>query len=105
MSAIALELALIVFLLIINGIFSMSEMAVVSARKTRLQHRAEEGDAGARAALDLAAHPTNFLSTVQFGITLVGVLAGAFGGAGIAEALAAQFEGVSWLGPYAEPVA
>ena len=105
MSYIALELSIILLLLVINGVFAMSEMAVVAARKTRLEHRAEEGDAGARAALDLAAHPTNFLSTVQFGITLVGVLAGAFGGAGISEALAASFADVPWLAPYAEPVA
>src|SRR5215207_3753755 len=105
MSAIALELALIVFLLIINGIFSMSEMAVVSARKTRLQHRAEEGDAGARAALDLAANPSNFLSTVQVGITLVGVLAGAFGGARISQVLAEMLRDVRWVGSHAEPVA
>jgi len=105
MSAIALELALIVFLLIINGIFSMSEMAVVSARKTRLQHRAEEGDAGARAALDLAANPSNFLSTVQVGITLVGVLAGAFGGARISEVLAESLRNVRFIGPYADSVA
>ena len=105
MSGIALEIALIFLLLVINGVFSMSEMAVVSARKTRLQHRAENGDAGARAALDLAANPTNFLSTVQFGITLVGVLAGAFGGAGIAEALASYLRDLRWIGPHAEPVA
>jgi putative hemolysin len=105
MSGIAFELALILLLLVINGVFSMSEMAVVSARKTRLQHRAEDGDAGARAALDLAANPTNFLSTVQVGITLVGVLAGAFGGAGIAEALANYLRDVRWIGPHAQPVA
>lgn len=105
MPGIALELALILLLLVINGVFSMSEMAVVSARKTRLQHRAETGDAGARAALDLAANPTNFLSTVQVGITLVGVLAGAFGGAGIAEALANHLRNVRWIGAHAEPVA
>ena len=105
MSGIAFEIALILLLLVINGVFSMSEMAVVSARKTRLQHRAEGGDAGARAALDLAANPTNFLSTVQFGITLVGVLAGAFGGAGIAEALAVYLRDVRFIGPHAQPVA
>src|SRR5215210_2391288 len=105
MSAIALELAVILLLLLINGIFAMSEMAVVSARKTRLQHRAESGDAGARAALELAANPTAFLSTVQVGITLVGVLAGAFGGAGISQVLAAMLRDVRWVGPHAEPVA
>jgi putative hemolysin len=105
MSAIALELAAILLLLLVNGIFAMSEMAVVSARKTRLQHRAEGGDAGARAALDLAANPTNFLSTVQVGITLVGVLAGAFGGAHISDVLAESLRDVRWIGPHAEPVA
>jgi putative hemolysin len=105
MSAIALELAAILLLLVVNGIFAMSEMAVVSARRTRLQHRADSGDAGARAALDLAANPTNFLSTVQVGITLVGVLAGAFGGARISDVLAESLRDVRWIGPHAEPVA
>jgi putative hemolysin len=105
MSSITTELFVILLLLVLNGVFAMSEMAVVAARKTRLEQRAEDGDAGARAALDLAAHPTNFLSTVQVGITLVGVLAGAFGGARIAEALAARFATVPWLAPYAHPVA
>ena len=105
MSGIAVEIAVILFLLLINGLFSMSEMAVVSARKTRLEHRAEQGDGGARAALDLAAQPTNFLSTVQMGITLVGVLAGAFGGAGLSELLAGALADVPRIGPYAEPIA
>src|SRR5690349_3587684 len=97
MSAILTEVLIIFVLLLVNGIFAMSEMAVVAARKVRLEHRAEEGDAGARAALELAAHPASFLSTVQVGITLVGVLAGAFGGASIAEQLAVQLETVPWL--------
>lgn len=105
MRAIATDILLILLLLLVNGVFSMSEMAVVAARRTRLEHRAEEGDAGAAAALDLAAHPTGFLSTVQVGITLVGVLAGAFGGAGIAEVLALSLRDVPWLAPYATPVA
>jgi putative hemolysin len=102
MSAILTEVLIIFVLLLINGVFAMSELAVVAARKTRLEHRAEEGDAGARAALELAAHPASFLSTVQVGITLVGVLAGAFGGASIAEQLAVRFEQVPWLAPHAE---
>ena len=105
MSGIALEVAVILLLLIVNGVFAMSEMAVVAARRTRLEHRAEAGDKGAAAALDISAHPTNFLSTVQVGITLIGVLAGAFGGAGISEVLAARFAGVAWLAPYADQVA
>ncbi|HEX3156931.1 MAG TPA: CNNM domain-containing protein, partial [Gemmatimonadaceae bacterium] len=64
MSVILLEIAAIVALLCLNGVFSMSEMALMTARKTRLEHRAEDGDAGAGAALALAAHPTSFLSTV-----------------------------------------
>lgn len=102
MASILTEVAIIFVLLLINGVFAMSELAVVAARKVRLEHRAEEGDAGAKAALELAAHPTTFLSTVQVGITLVGVLAGAFGGASIAEQLAERFETVPWLAPHAE---
>ena len=102
MSAILSEVVIIFVLLLINGVFAMSEMAVVAARKVRLEYRAEAGDAGARAALELSAHPANFLSTVQVGITLVGVLAGAFGGARIAEQLAARFETVPWLAAHAE---
>ncbi len=105
MAGIALDVVVILLLLIVNGLFSMSEMALVSARKTRLEHRAEDGDAGARAALELASHPTNFLSTVQVGITLVGVLAGAFGGIGISEVLADAIRDVRWLGTYADPIA
>ena len=87
MLGIALELTVILLLLLIDGVFSMSETALVSARRTRLEHRAEEGDRGALAPLDLAAHPTNFLSTVQVGITLVAGLAGACGGARSARRL------------------
>jgi putative hemolysin len=106
MQSIVTEVVLILLLLVVNGVFSMSELALMTAKRSRLEHRAdEEGDAGARAALDLAAHPTAFLSTVQVGITLVGVLAGAFGGAGIAEVLAEQLRGVAWLAPRADSVA
>ena len=75
---------LILVLILFNGVLAMSEIAVVSARKARLRQRADEGDAGAATALDLADEPTRFLSTVQIGITLVGIFAGAFGGATIA---------------------
>ena len=64
-------------LILANGLFSMSEFAIVSARRHRLQALAEEGNAGAAAALDLAAEPNRFLSTVQIGITVIGVLSGA----------------------------
>ena len=83
----------------------MSEIAVVAARKVRLQQRAEEGDEGAKRALALAHDPNRFLSTVQFGITLVGVLAGAYGGARIAAKLAVPIAAVPQLAPYAEGIA
>jgi putative hemolysin len=102
MGDITFEIIFIVVLLIANGIFSMSEMAVVSARKARLQKRAEDGDKGAAAALALANNPGSFLSTVQIGITLVGILAGAFGGATIAEKLAPSLKRFPVLEPYAD---
>src|SRR5215213_1107664 len=105
MSLIAFEVLLIFVLLILNGIFSMSELAVVSARRIRLQQSAENGSKGAKAALELAENPSSFLSTVQIGITLVGILAGAFGGATIAEILAAQFGKIPPLAPYAVAIA
>src|SRR6266536_78433 len=79
---------LILFLLIVlNGIFAMSEMGIVSARKARLQQLADEGRAGARAALALANEPSHFLSTVQIGITLIGITSGAFGEATVVTAI------------------
>ncbi|MFP5356711.1 MAG: hemolysin family protein, partial [Gemmatimonadota bacterium] len=103
MSQIAAEIFIILLLLVFNGIFAMSEIAVVAARKVRLEQRADEGDRGARAALDLAHEPTAFLSTVQVGITLIGVLAGAFGGASIAEQLADMLR-PSAVGAYADGI-
>ena len=100
-----LEITLILLLVVANGIFSMTELAVVSARKIRLQQKAEEGSKGAKAALDLAANPNDFLSTVQVGITMIGTLAGAFGGATIAEKLAVRFKDLPYIGPYSESVA
>lgn len=85
MSTIGFEIIFILVLLLANGIFAMAEIAVVSARKARLKTQADEGDANARLALDLANSPGKFLSTVQVGITLVGVLAGAVGGAHISD--------------------
>lgn len=105
MSIIAFEILLIVLLVFANGVFAMSEMAVVSARKARLQQLANAGDAKARAALELANSPDRFLSTVQIGITLVGILAGAFGGATIAEQIDAYIGAiVPALDPYGETI-
>jgi putative hemolysin len=102
MSAATLELLIIALLIGLNAVLAMAEMAVVSSRKARLEQRANAGDANARAALALADSPTQLLSTVQIGITLVGVLAGAFGGATVSRALARPLESVPALAPYAE---
>ncbi|WP_445635354.1 Hemolysin [Nostoc sp. DSM 114161] len=104
MSSITFEILIILVLIIANGIFSMSEMAIVSARKVRLQQLANQGDAKARVALKLAESPNNFLSTIQVGISLIGILTGAFGGATIANRLAVYVRLVPVLAPYSEPV-
>ena len=104
MPPVILEGLVVVLLIFINGIFAMSEIAVVSARKTRLQQWAEEGNAKARAALELANNPNQFLATIQIGITLIGILAGAFGGATIASELAVILSDITWLQPYSHPL-
>lgn len=102
LSAILVELAILLLLTLVNGAFALAEMALVSARKARLSQRAAQGDRGARRALDLLAAPTRFLSTVQLGITLVGVVAGAFGGATLSTRLAAELRRVPLLAPSSE---
>ena len=82
----------------------MAEISIVSARKTRLQQQAQEGDKKAQAALELANAPNQFLATIQIGITLVGIVAGAFGGATIAEELAKALQQVPLLAPYGEAI-
>jgi len=99
-STIGFEVIAIFLLLIANGIFAMSEIALVTARKSRLQDLASKGMANARAALELANAPNQFLSTVQIGITLVGILAGAFGGRTLTEWIAARLSAVPVIGPY-----
>ena len=91
MTALVIEIVIILLLLVANGVFAMTEMAVVSARKAKLKRLADAGDAGARVALELAESPNRFLPTVQIGITLVGLLAAAFGGITVAEQIAARF--------------
>jgi putative hemolysin len=97
-----LEIVIILSLIVLNGIFAMAEFAIVSVKKTRLQHRADEGDTRAAAALEIVNEPTQFLSTVQIGITLVGIFAGAFGGATVARELAVYLNGFPVLAPYSD---
>ncbi len=81
------EIAVVVLLVLINGVLAMAELSVVSARPARLRAMADKGSTGARTALALAADPGRFLSTVQIGITLIGILAGAFSGATLGDML------------------
>lgn len=96
---------IILFLIIVNGLFSMSEIAILSARKSRLLQWVEEGNERARAVLSLADAPNMLLSTVQIGITLVGVLSGAFGGATLAGLFAGFFNRFAIFSPHGESVA
>lgn len=105
MSSITFEIIAIFILLLANGVFAMSEMAIVSARKARLKQYADQGDKKAVVALALADAPGPFLSTVQVGITLVGILAGAFGGSRIAERFAPSLSGLPYVGKYNEGIA
>lgn len=89
-----MDIVIILILIVINGVFALAEIAIVSSRKSRLQARAQKGDTKAKDALELANNPNRLLSTVQIGITLIGILAGAFGGATIAERLAIHFKQV-----------
>jgi putative hemolysin len=100
----ALELAVVAFLIVLNGFFAMAELAVVSSRRPRLSAMAEAGNAGARAALGLLENQPRFLSSVQIGITLIGVLAGAFGGATLAEDLAGWLQALGLRPGTAETV-
>jgi putative hemolysin len=105
MGDVALEIVVILVLILFNGVLAMAEIALVSSRKVRLQQRANKGDENARTALKLAQNPSNFLSTVQVGITLVGILAGAFGGATVAQPLAELISVNATLRPYSQSIA
>ena len=105
MSGVLTEILVVAVLLILNGLFVMSEMAVVSSRKARLQQMGNEGRKSAFRALELAQHPGTFLSTVQIGITLIGIILGAIGGATLATPLADLFRLWSLPDPYAHSLA
>lgn len=99
------ELLIILLLIVANGVFAMSETALLAARKARLQQRANQGDQRAAVALEIANQPNAFLATIQIGITLIGILAGAFGGAAVASGLAEMLRNVPIFAPSAEPIA
>jgi putative hemolysin len=99
------EALIILLLILVNGVLAMSELAIVSSRKSRLEALAQEGSSGARVALGLLADPSRFLSTVQIGITLVGIFAGAYGGATLAEQLGEVLDRAAFIAPNGEAVA
>lgn len=105
LSQIFLELGVLFFLFLLNGLFAMAELAIVSARRERLQMLADSGNSGAVVALRMSQEPTNLLSTVQVGITLIGILAGAFGGARLTAELADLLAQLPVVGPYSELIA
>ena len=100
-----LEIVIVLLLTLINGGLAMSEMAIVSSRKARLESMAKQAGSGARIALELIADPSHFLSTVQIGITLVGIFAGAYGGATLSGPLAELLRQVPMIAPYADGAA
>src|SRR4249920_2883090 len=100
-----MELLVLLLLILVNGVFVLSEMAVVSARKTRLQQWRDERRAGADAALALAHSPAHFLSTTQIAITVITILIGALGEATLSQKLADGFSQVPTLQPYAGDLA
>jgi len=105
MGGFAMDLALLLFLILLNGVFAMSEIAVVSSRKARLQRLADDGSPGAHSALALHSEPAHFLSTIQVGITSVGILSGAIGETALADPLTEWLKEYTLFDPYARPIA
>ncbi len=100
-----MDLILLLFLILLNGLFAMSEIAVISARSARLQKLANDGVPGAKSALQLKNEPSSFLSTVQVGITMVGICSGTIGETALADPLAGWLSGIPTLAPYARILA
>lgn len=100
-----MEIIIISILLLMNGLLAMFEIALVSSRKSRLQEKAKYGNKGAKTALLLLKEPEEILSAIQVGITLVGIVSGAFGGLALSEDLVPFFAGFKWLAPYADALA
>ena len=100
-----MDIFIILGLILLNGVFAMSELAVVSSKRIRLQNLSDNGSRGAKAALQLADHPSRFLSTVQVGITLIGIFNGAFGEASLVARLTPQIASVAMFAEFAREIA
>ena len=105
MDALLTDLLLLVLLTLLNGVFAMAEIALVSARKVRLQSLADKGSAGAKKALELSQSPSRFLSTIQVGITSIGILSGAIGENAISAPFARWLSEIPYLEPYSRGIA
>ena len=99
-----MEIFILSCLILINGLFTMAEIALVSARKARLEHQAEKGDVNARKALELANKPEKFLSAVQIGITLISILTGVYSGERFSKGIQPFIEHIVFLKPYAQTI-
>lgn len=99
-----MEIIIVFLLIFLNGIFAMAEIAIISARKSKLQQQVNEGNKNAQVALDIIKSPSRFLATIQISMTLVGIFAGAFGGATIAADLAKQLQTIPFIAPYSQAI-
>lgn len=100
-----MEIVIIILLILLNGVFAMSEMSLVSAKPFKLQNASRKGHSGSRKALELSENPTKFLSTVQIGITLIGILLGVYSGENLTNDVKDLLNKSEWLQPYSETIA
>lgn len=104
MRSCSVDILIILGLILVNGVFAMSEIAIVTSKRIRLHKLAENGSRGAQAALDLSDSPSRFLSTIQVGITLIGIFNGAFGEASLVAALTPELATIQLIAPYAREI-
>ncbi|MFW6289547.1 MAG: hemolysin family protein, partial [Mariniphaga sp.] len=100
-----MEILVLGILIIINGFFALSEIALVSSKKSRLEQKRSQGSSGAKTALKLLENSETFLSAIQVGITLIGILTGVYGGTRIAGDIAPLFQHIDYIGAYADEIA
>src|ERR1700722_13556658 len=99
-----MRLIIVLLLIVLNGLFSMAEISVISTRKSKLQKEANEGNKSAQAVVELKKNTNRFLSTVQIGITFIGIFIGAFGGDSMAATVSHTLKTIPFIAPYSDPV-
>ena len=100
-----MEVVILLFLIVLNGLFSLSELALLSSKRTRLEQKAQHGSRNAKVALQLLDYPNNFLSAIQVGITLIGIISGVYGGSTLSERLIPFLQKIPYVQLYAQPLA